>query len=91
MRKIKNLLVVVTLCSILFACADSKSFIIDGKRVEVEPYGWADQETKHDSVIYGVCVGNVVWSCIGFQNIVTPVVLTGWYLWEPRMLVRDKK
>jgi hypothetical protein len=66
------------------SCADSKDFIIDGETVTVEPYGWADYQTmKHDSIIYKVSVGNVVWSCLLVQTVVASVVFTGWYLYEP--------
>jgi len=81
----KKKLLNLCFCLLLFAsCADEKTFIIDGKSVIVEPYGWANADLmKNDSVIYQVNVGNVVWSIIGFETVVAPVVLTGWYLYEP--------
>lgn len=83
----KNLLKLVLFLFIsisLFSCADSKDIMIDNKPVYVEPYGWADYETvKNDSVQYRVSVGNVVWSVLLSETIVAPIILTGWYLYEP--------
>ncbi len=69
----------------LFAvqCADSKDFVIDGKKVTVEPYGWFDLEAKNDSIKYGVCTGNVVWSVILVETVLAPIVITGNSLYEP--------
>lgn len=76
--------VILLLTIALVSCADEKTFQVDGTHyVVVEPYGWANPEMKMDSVQYKVCVVNVVWSCILFETIVAPVLLTGWYLYEP--------
>lgn len=69
---------------LLTSCADSKVFVIDGKHVKVEPYGWADyQELKNDSIVYQANVGNIVWSVILSETVVVPVWLTGWQIYEP--------
>jgi len=86
MKKLLIILAAITLTS----CADSKEFEIDGKTVTVEPYGWFNPEMKNDSIIYKVNVGNVVWSVIGFETIVLPIVLTGDQLYEP-VAKREKK
>lgn len=81
MKKIITFLIVVILFS---SCADSKVFEIDGQKIEVEPYGWANAEANKDPrVIYDVSVGNVVWSVIGFETIILPIWLTGYKLYEP--------
>lgn len=75
---------------ILSSCASTKTFQIDGKEVEVKPYGWANKETRYnDKVIYEVSLGNVVWSIIGVETIVLPVWLTGWQLFEPVKLKEE--
>lgn len=82
----KNLILIIGVLTVLMtsSCADSKDFIINGKTVIVEPYGWADSQTvKNDSVIYEASTGNIVWSVLLCQTIVAPVIFTGWYLYEP--------
>ena len=82
MRKLIWLLGIVSV--LLASCADSKTFNINGKDVEVEPYGWMNETAmKNDSIVYQVSAGNIVWSIIGVETIVLPIVLTGNYLYEP--------
>jgi len=40
-------------------------------------------------VLYHVSVGNVVWSIIGIENVIMPVVLTGWFLYEPAEVIGE--
>jgi hypothetical protein len=68
---------------LLSSCADSKDFIINGKKQRVEPYGLFDQGLKNDSIEYGVCVGNVVLDVIFCETILVPVLLVGNSLYEP--------
>lgn len=83
--KKQNILTLVILLAffVLSSCADSKDFIIDGKKTTVEPYGWFDLDAKNDSINYRVSVGNVVWSVIFSETIVVPIILTGDSLYEP--------
>ena len=53
------------------------------KEVLVEPFGFFDQNKKIDGIEYEVSTGNIVWSIIFSETVVVPVVLLGWYLWEP--------
>lgn len=76
-------LLFILLCFTLASCADSKTFVIDNKEVEIQPYGWFDMEAKHDSIQYKVCAGNVIWSVILSETIFVPILLTGDQLWEP--------
>jgi hypothetical protein len=73
------------LTTVLFiGCADSKRININGKDVIVEPYGWMNEsEMKNDSVVYKVNTGNVVWSIIGVETVIVPIILTGNSLYEP--------
>jgi hypothetical protein len=84
MKKLICIISTIALCS----CAKSKPFQIGSQTVTVEPYGWMNEETKHDSIIYKINTGSVVWSIVGFETIVVPVVLTGKYLYEP---IKKKK
>ena len=60
-------------------CHDSK--VIGGTLYE--PVGVADESKKSPDVQYDIVWGNVVWSVIFSETLVVPVVLIGWYLWEP--------
>ena len=82
----KKLFVFIGLVSIflLSSCADSKKFVIDGKEVEAQPYGWANSDArKIDGVEYEINAGNVILSIIFSESIVVPVYLTGWQIMEP--------
>lgn len=80
----KKNLITIALLALLTSCANPKVIEIDGKKVTVEPYGWANElAVKNDSVVYQVSAGNVVWSIIGVETVIAPVWLTGYYLYEP--------
>ena len=85
MKKVKLLLLLMLIINI--SCADSKTFKIDGKDVVVEPYGWADSNTRKENVMYKTSVGNVILSVILCETVIAPVVFTGWYLFEPIELI----
>jgi len=46
-------------------------------------YGFANLEERNPKVRYEVSMGNVVWSAILCETVVAPIVLLGWYLYEP--------
>ena len=80
----KKLFLAAILTITLFSCAEPKTFKINGKNQEVKPYGWANSDAdKNDSVVYQICVGNVVWDIIASETIVAPVILTGYQFYEP--------
>jgi uncharacterized protein YcfL len=80
----RNLTKMLLVAVLLVGCADSKTININGKDTVVEPYGWINEsEMKNDSVIYKVNTGNVVWSVIGVETVIVPIILTGNYLYEP--------
>ena len=73
----------IILILILAGCAKEKTIVINGKPTVVQPYGWANEQLKNDSVVYQINIGNVIWDCITIESVVVPVVLTGWQLYEP--------
>jgi hypothetical protein len=82
MRKLSMISLAIILT--LISCADSKELVVDGKKITVEPYGWADADVnKIEGVEYQVNFGNVVWSVIGVETVIVPIWLTGWELFEP--------
>ena len=77
-------LLIILLCVLAMSCADSKTFNIDGKDVEVQPYGWANKDArKIDGVVYEVNAGNIFWDIILVETIFVPIWLTGWQAMEP--------
>lgn len=71
----------------LTSCAESKEMRnpATGKVETIEPYGWANMdECKRDDVVYTIRPKTVVFSILGCETIVIPVVVTGWYLYEPK-------
>lgn len=69
---------------LLASCAEKKTFTkSDGTEFTARPYGWMNKEKAIDGVEYDLCTANVVWSCIFFETVAAPVLLTGLELWEP--------
>lgn len=80
MKKMICVLLVVSMLAFLSAgCAQSR--VIQGK--EIEPYGLFNPDDKVDGIKYRVSIGNVFWSCVLVETVVAPVVLLGWFLYEP--------
>ena len=49
-----------------------------------QQYGIFDaNELKHPDVKYEVVIGNVVWGVLLFSTVIVPVLVFGWYLYEP--------
>ena len=89
-------IVIVLLSLMLFtSCANDKDFVNKNtnsfvtETVNAIPYGLFDQENKIDGIQYKISVGNVILSAIFIETAVVPVILIGWYLWEP-VSVKDK-
>lgn len=82
MKKILSFLLLLSV--ILTSCADSKDFQKkNGTTFTAQPYGWANTTDKKDNVEYQLSKGGIALSIIFSETIVVPVVITGWYLFEP--------
>lgn len=80
----KKIFLALSAAFMLASCADSKVININGKDVEVKPYGWMNSESrKVEGVKYDVCAGNIVWSIVLGETIVAPVLFTGLAFFEP--------
>ena len=72
--------IAILIAMVLFAgCANDAR--IDGKLYEPKELFTMDE--KDTTIKYKVSVGNVIWSCLLSETLIAPVVLCGWYLWEP--------
>lgn len=80
----KKFLLILTLCFVVCSCADDRTFMdAQNKPFKAKPYGWINPSDKMPGVEYELSIGNVIWSVIFSQTIVAPVILTGYYLYEP--------
>ncbi len=69
-------------------CADEKSICLpEGGCHKFQPYGLFSLNKENENIEYEVSTGNVVWSCIFSASVFVPVILIGWYLYEPVGLV----
>ena len=70
---------------VICSCAEPKRFRKqDGTVFTAEPYGWVNYQTKAiKGVKYEINIHNVVLSTIFAETIITPVLITGYELFEP--------
>jgi len=74
------------LSSFFIGCgADEKTITLkDGTKKVYQPYGLLNEDEEKDPTIrYKTSKSAVVWSCIFCETIVVPVILCGYYLYEP--------
>ena len=67
------------------SCAEPKRFRKqDGTVFTAEPYGWANYQTRAiKGVKYEINIPNVVLPTIFAETIITPVLITGYNIFEP--------
>jgi hypothetical protein len=87
MKRIAAMALVLASVAALSGCAKARTIEFrDGAR-RVEPYGLYvelfDKARKEPGVEYKLNVPNVALSVIFSETIVVPIILCGWYLWEP--------
>ena len=96
MKKIISILLIAILSlSTMSGCANDRNITIQTKdkieRVHAEPYGLCDKdEVKIEGVKYSVSVGNVVLGVIFCETIIVPILVFGWYLYEPDCAENNK-
>lgn len=85
MKTIKIVLLFLVLASLFTSCAEPKNFKDkNGKEFTAQPFGWGNESAqKIDTVVYQISIGNVAWSILTSETVIVPVILTGWYLYEP--------
>lgn len=74
-----KIIVSLFLVCLLIGCAHDKN--INGQIYE--PKGIVTASEKDPTIKYNLSTGNVILSVVFGPSIVVPVVLCGWYLWEP--------
>ena len=100
MKKFTSIFLIIALCLMMFSgCANSRYIdvpeINDGEetsqRVYVRPYGIFESDETVDGVEYSLSVGNVILAVLLVETIVVPIVIIGWYLFEPNGLKEKSK
>jgi ABC-type oligopeptide transport system substrate-binding subunit len=80
MKKVISLLLCVSLLACtMTGCAHSSN--INGKTVV--PYGIMNSNDKDPNVQYQVSVGNVFWAIVLMEFVFPPVIIFGWFVYEP--------
>ena len=81
----KKLIILIMSALVICSCAEPKRFRKqDGTVFTAEPYGWANYQTKAiKGVKYEINIHNVVLSTIFAETIITPVLITGYNIFEP--------
>lgn len=81
------IILIVCMCLLTVSCAKNRSITINGNTTKISPYGlyaeFFDKSQKDPRIEYELSVGNVILSVIFSETIIVPVILCGWYLWEP--------
>jgi len=87
MRRIIAMALVLALVACLTGCAKARTIEFSEGSRRVEPYGLYaelfDKARKDPAVEYELNVPNVVLSVVFCETIIVPIILCGWYLWEP--------
>lgn len=85
-----KIVAIIALVAFMFvSCASPKVLEVTNKNTgekisaTIQPYGIANQDQKNPEVSYSVSVGNVIWSVVLVETVVAPIVLLGWFLFEP--------
>jgi hypothetical protein len=87
MKRILAMALVLALVAGLTGCAKAKTIEFTEGARRVQPYGLYvelfDKTRKDPAVEYKLNVPNIVLSVIFSETLVVPIILCGWYLWEP--------
>ncbi len=87
MKRIATMALVLALAATLPGCAKARTIEFRGGARRVEPYGLYvelfDKARKDPEAEYKLNIPNVALSVIFSETIVVPIILCGWYLWEP--------
>jgi len=89
----KRLIGIITLacfCLVVVGCGSDRRVCFkadDGINKDCQTYGqyglFNESDMRNPKVQYKVIVGNIVWSIVLVETIVVPLVVVGWFLFEP--------
>lgn len=76
---------IILFCAMGGGCSNKKVICLD-EGLDCHtfvPYGLFNMKKENPNIEYDVSVGNVILSIIFCETVAIPVILVGWYLWEP--------
>lgn len=86
----KKLTTFILICLFCSSCGTSKHLTYKDPNTnirvtkKVEQYGFIDKDSKKiPNVRYKIVWGNVLLAAISIQSIIGPIIVLGWYLYEP--------
>lgn len=87
MKKLVSLFLIVTTIFMMFGCAESKTldYHVENEiqQFEFKPYGLFNTDERNEHIKYDISIGNIIWSVLLVETIIVPIILVGWYLYEP--------
>ena len=85
----KKILMVMVMLLIVFSFTGCSNSMYDGNGGVIKGYGWANSDTKWDNVAYQTSISAVAFSAIFIETTVIPIILTGWFLFEPVAMIEE--
>ena len=85
-RSVAVLMVLLFLSLFLTSCGSDKKLCLKPDNTDCHTfvqYGLCNQEDRNPNIHYDIVGGNVVWGILLFETAVAPILLFGWYLYEP--------
>lgn len=89
MKKIFTIFLIFVFSIIFYGCGDDRKIVVptvNGIHNEEKlftQYGFANLNEKDSRVEYRLIIGNIVWGAILGETIIVPIIIGGWYLYEP--------
>lgn len=84
-KKIVSALLIICMSLMFIGCGSDMVTRNDSGYIthRYEQIGLAEMNEMDPNVEYEVVWGNVVWSIVCSETVIIPIVLVGWYLYEP--------
>lgn len=93
--RIISLFLTVVMVFLAFSCAESKVLDYPAEnevqQFESKTYGLFSKDEKNENIRYELSIGNIIWSILLIEIIFVPVILVGWYLYEPVEYIGDSE
>jgi hypothetical protein len=88
MKKFISLMLVVVCAVVFLGCGSDKTLPVTNDKGQTIPvyfqqFGFFSLYEKDSRVQYKLIVGNVIWGALLVETFVAPIIIIGWYLFEP--------
>lgn len=82
-KKIISIIIAFVMILIFCCCGSDKKICSHDKCGVYKQFGIADSHIRDENIEYELVIGNVIWSIILIETVAVPIILLGWYLYEP--------